>query len=346
MNASRPQDAAVPTPAPVPRSAGRGISELDVWSAADTLLMAGQRPTIERIRQQLGRGSPNTVSPYLDAWFAGLGARLKGASGVAGLPEGVAMPETVARAAMDLWALALTEGRDALAEEAASRRAVLDAREAELAADREALEQARAVLHERVASADVAAADARQARDEAQAQARRAEALLIDAQADAVTSRQAVADARVAAQATLDAHAEQRAEWDVERQRLNERAEANERRLLLELDTARESIKALQQERKQNQRQLQDTESELAALTEAQHELRSSKAVQDSLIARLREQVSAQESLVAMYQTTLAAVPATSAGLSSLGSSVARKRRASHAAAPATSVLRRGRRAA
>ncbi|VVE35604.1 Chromosome partition protein Smc [Pandoraea iniqua] len=346
MNASRPQDAAVPTPAPVPRSAGRGISELDVWSAADTLLMAGQRPTIERIRQQLGRGSPNTVSPYLDAWFAGLGARLKGASGVAGLPEGVAMPESVARAAMDLWALALSEGREALAEEAASRRAVLDAREAELAADREALEQARAVLHERVASAEVAAADARQARDEAQAQARRAEALLIDAQADAVTSRQAVADARVAAQATLDAHAEQRAEWDVERQRLNERAEANERRLLLELDTARESIKALQQERKQNQRQLQDTESELAALTEAQHELRSSKAVQDSLIARLREQVSAQESLVAMYQTTLAAVPATSAGLSSPGASVARKRRASHAAAPATSVLRRGRRAA
>ncbi|VVE39057.1 Chromosome partition protein Smc [Pandoraea iniqua] len=346
MNASRPQDAAVPTPAPVPRSAGRGISELDVWSAADTLLMAGQRPTIERIRQQLGRGSPNTVSPYLDAWFAGLGARLKGAPGVAGLPEGVAMPETVARAAMDLWALALSEGREALAEEAASRRAVLDAREAELAADREALQQARAVLHERVASAEVAAADARQARDEAQAQARRAEALLIDAQADAVTSRQAVADARVAAQATLDAHAEQRAEWDVERQRLNERAEANERRLLLELDTARESIKALQQERKQNQRQLQDTESELAALTEAQHELRSSKAVQDSLIARLREQVSAQESLVAMYQTTLAAVPATSAGLSSPGSSVARKRRASHAAAPATSVLRRGRRAA
>ncbi|WP_170936017.1 DNA-binding protein [Pandoraea sp. PE-S2R-1] len=347
MNASRPQDATVPAPAP--RSAGRGISELDVWSAADTLLMAGQRPTIERIRQQLGRGSPNTVSPYLDAWFAGLGARLKGASGgggIAGLPEGVAMPETVARAAMDLWALALTEGRDALAEEAASRRAVLDAREAALAADREALEQARAVLHERVASAEVAAADARQARDEAQAQARRAEALLIDAQADAVTSRQAVADARVAAQATLDAHAEQRAEWDVERQRLNERAEANERRLLLELDTARESIKALQQERKQHQRQLQDTETELATLTEAQHELRSSKAVQDSLIARLREQVSAQESLVAMYQTTLAAVPATSTGLSSAGASVARKRRASHAAAPAASVLRRGRRAA
>ncbi|MGC7403278.1 DNA-binding protein [Pandoraea pneumonica] len=347
MNAMSPKNAAMPVPSP--RSAGRGISEQDVWSAADTLLMAGQRPTIERIRQQLGRGSPNTVSPYLDAWFAGLGARLQGVMpgmpGMAGLPEGVAMPESVARAAMDLWARALQEGRDALAEEAAARRAVLDAREAELAAEREALEQARAVLHERVASAEVAAADARQARDEAQAQARRAEALLIDAQADAVTSRQALADARVAAQATLEAHAQQRTEWDGERQRLSERAEANERRLLLELDTARESIKAFQQERKQSQRQLQDTESELAALTEAQHELRASKAVQDSLIARLREQVSAQEALVSMYQASLAAVPATAGNLGATGALVGRKRRASYAAAPATSVLRRSRRA-
>ncbi|VVD77885.1 Chromosome partition protein Smc [Pandoraea pneumonica] len=343
MNAMSPKNA---MPAPSPRSAGRGISEQDVWSAADTLLMAGQRPTIERIRQQLGRGSPNTVSPYLDAWFAGLGARLQGVMpGVGGLPEGVAMPESVARAALDLWSLALHEGREALAEEAAARRAVLDAREAELAAEREALEQARAVLHERVASAEVAAADARQARDEAQAQARRAEALLIDAQADAVTSRQALADARLAAQATLEAHAQQRTEWDGERQRLSERAEANERRLLLELDTARESIKGLQQERKQSQRQLQDTESELAALTEAQHELRASKAVQDSLIARLREQVTAQEALVSMYQASLAAVPATAGGLSATGTLVGRKRRASHAAAPATSVLRRSRRA-
>jgi hypothetical protein len=331
-------------PAPLPRQGGRGISEQDVWMAADTLLMAGQRPTIERIRQQLGRGSPNTVSPYLDAWFAGLGARLQGGThAAAGLPQGVTMPEPVARAALDLWTLALQEGRAALAEDEAARRAVLDAREAELTADREALEQARAVLHERIASAETAAADARQARDEAQAQARRAEALLIEAQADAVASRQALASARDAVQALHDEHAAHRANWDAERTRLGERADANERRLMLELDAARESIKSLQQERKQSQRQLQEAEAGLAAMSEAQHEMRAARALQDAVIARLREQVSAQEALAATYQAMLAA-PSAPAVVAGRGVIAARKRRASSAATPATSVLRRARR--
>ncbi len=324
--------------APSPRQGGRGISEHDVWTAADALLMAGQRPTIERIRQQLGRGSPNTVSPYLDAWFAGLGARLQGRGAAsAGVPEGVEMPETVARAALDLWTLAIQEGRAALAEEAAARRALLDAREAELASEREALEQARAVLHERIAAAETSAADARQARDEAQAQARRAEALLIDAQADAVASRQAVSVARDAMQALQDEHVAHRAHWDAERARLGERADANERRLMLELDAARESIKSLQQERKQAQRQLQDTEATLSAMTEAQHEMRSAKALQDAVIARLREQVTTQEALAATYQSMLA-VPPTSTALAG------RKRRVGSVSGSATSVLRRSRR--
>ncbi|WP_353190862.1 DNA-binding protein [Pandoraea pnomenusa] len=324
--------------APSPRQGGRGISEQDVWTAADALLMAGQRPTIERIRQQLGRGSPNTVSPYLDAWFAGLGVRLQGRGAAsAGLPEGVEMPETVARAALDLWTLAIQEGRAALAEEAAARRALLDAREAELASEREALEQARAVLHERIAAAETSAADARQARDEAQAQARRAEALLIDAQADAVASRQAVSVARDAMQALQDEHVAHRAHWDAERARLGERADANERRLMLELDAARESIKSLQQERKQAQRQLQDTEATLSAMTEAQHEMRSAKALQDAVIARLREQVITQEALAATYQSMLA-VPPTSTALAG------RKRRVGSVSGSATSVLRRSRR--
>ncbi|VVE11447.1 DNA-binding protein [Pandoraea anhela] len=327
---------------PSPRQGGRGISEHDVWTAADTLLMAGQRPTIERIRQQLGRGSPNTVSPYLDAWFAGLGARLQGGvNGVADLPEGVAMPASVAHAALHLWTLALEEGRAALAEEAATRRAALDARDAALAADRESLEQARAVLHERIASAETAAADARQARDEAQA--RRAEALLIEAQADAVASRQAVSVARDAMQALQEEHAAHRAHWDVERGKLAERAEANERRLMLELDAARESIKSLQQERKQSQRQCEQAEAALAAMTEAQHEMRSAKALQDVVVARLREQVSAQEALTATYQSMLAA-PAAPSATSGRGATAGLRRRVSSTLTPSTSVLRRARR--
>ena len=41
----------------------RGVQQEDVWVAADALIEEGLRPTIERVRQKMGRGSPNTVSP-------------------------------------------------------------------------------------------------------------------------------------------------------------------------------------------------------------------------------------------------------------------------------------------
>ena len=43
----------------------RGVQEQDVWAAADAVLLQGERPTIERVRQHMGRGSPTTVGPML-----------------------------------------------------------------------------------------------------------------------------------------------------------------------------------------------------------------------------------------------------------------------------------------
>jgi hypothetical protein len=45
----------------------RGITAGDVERAADALLREGDRPTIEKIRAKIGRGSPNTINPLLDA---------------------------------------------------------------------------------------------------------------------------------------------------------------------------------------------------------------------------------------------------------------------------------------
>ena len=45
----------------------RGITEEDVRGAADAIVGRGERPTIDRIRAELGRGSPNTVNRHLDA---------------------------------------------------------------------------------------------------------------------------------------------------------------------------------------------------------------------------------------------------------------------------------------
>lgn len=64
-------------PIAVYRPPGRpGIEPSLVHRAADQLLEAGQRPTIERVRRVVG-GSPNTLGPLLDEWWKGLAGRLR-----------------------------------------------------------------------------------------------------------------------------------------------------------------------------------------------------------------------------------------------------------------------------
>lgn len=86
----------------------RGITENDVWKACDALLVNGSRPTIERVRLHLGRGSPNTVGPHLDTWFKGLGARIQDPAAFAATSG---MPDPVHAAASQLWEAAQVEAR-------------------------------------------------------------------------------------------------------------------------------------------------------------------------------------------------------------------------------------------
>lgn len=48
---------------------GVGVPETDVFAAADRVLARGERPTVERVRIELGRGSParvgQTRTPYM-----------------------------------------------------------------------------------------------------------------------------------------------------------------------------------------------------------------------------------------------------------------------------------------
>jgi hypothetical protein len=44
----------------------RSLSHDDVFEAADRVLMAGGRVTIDRVRNHLGRGSPNTIQEHLE----------------------------------------------------------------------------------------------------------------------------------------------------------------------------------------------------------------------------------------------------------------------------------------
>lgn len=86
----------------------RGVQRQDVWDAADAVLLQGDKPTIERVRQYLGSGSPNTVGPHLEQWFKHLGRRIKD-PGAFAAPHGV--PGPVMQAAQHFWETALAETR-------------------------------------------------------------------------------------------------------------------------------------------------------------------------------------------------------------------------------------------
>jgi hypothetical protein len=87
-------------------SRSRGVSPRDVERAADALLHLGERPTIDKVRQKLGTGSPNTINPLLDVWWKKLSTRLD-----AGPAAFHRLPESVAHVAETLWMQALDEGR-------------------------------------------------------------------------------------------------------------------------------------------------------------------------------------------------------------------------------------------
>jgi len=219
----------------------RGINEQDVWRAADALLQEGARPTIERVRQKIGRGSPNTVSPYLDRWFGSLGQRIKDPEA---FTRALEIPDPVTLAAQQVWAAAMATARAQLGGELASQAAALEA-------DRQTLAEERAEL---------AAATERLA---SQALAREETIQLLRAQLAGETERlTAIAGQHAQAVHDLDAARQQivqlrgqcdalRSDADKTRQ-ANEkhRAEAerraveNEKRWQLEVDRARQELKA------------------------------------------------------------------------------------------------------
>lgn len=109
----------------------RGITQDQVNAAADAILGAGENPTVEKVRAELGTGSPNTVTRMLDAWRNQLGERLRQLSA---LPE---LPPPVGQAMMTLWQLATQHASQAIAGRFAEERAALEAARSALVTERQ-----------------------------------------------------------------------------------------------------------------------------------------------------------------------------------------------------------------
>jgi hypothetical protein len=82
---------------------------LDVQRAADSLLRQGIKPSVAALREQLGGGSPNTLTPLLARYWESLGQRL--ATGPEALER---VPESLARVTELLWRRAIEEARERL----------------------------------------------------------------------------------------------------------------------------------------------------------------------------------------------------------------------------------------
>lgn len=218
----------------------RGVQQEEIWSAADALLAVGQRPTIERVRQHLGRGSPNTVAPMLETWFAGLGKRL----GMTEDPhkEGQ-MPVAVMQAMGKLWDAALMEARKEVEAALAEQRqnletatAALAARESELASLEHAFSQRQGVVDALLQAEKEKTASVEANLSTAQEQLHQSEISTAALKKAVATAEDQLQMARV----QIDAQARQHT---VERGRWEERAAGNERRLLGEIDRERLAFK-------------------------------------------------------------------------------------------------------
>jgi Plasmid replication region DNA-binding N-term len=85
------------------------VGLLDVQRAADALLRQGRKPSVAAIREQLGGGSPNTITPLLAKYWEKLGTRLGDG------PESLErVPEALARVTELLWRRAIEEARERL----------------------------------------------------------------------------------------------------------------------------------------------------------------------------------------------------------------------------------------
>lgn len=96
-----------------------GVPENEVFAAADAVLARGERPTVERVRLELGRGSPARVGGLLDIWWARLAERLNGETRLPTLPGEVSQAfvsvwQQAIHLAQGVAELALTEQRQVL----------------------------------------------------------------------------------------------------------------------------------------------------------------------------------------------------------------------------------------
>lgn len=223
-----------------PRPRAPRLTREDVFEAADALLLQGQRVTIDRVRQHLGRGSPNTIQEHLEAWWAGLGGRLRDIPG----REFPDLPEALARELLKLWTTALTSAHANVGERARERDQGLGMREAAITLREAELADAARLAASKLQTQEDALA---MAREQLIAGNQRADRLEGSLQSREEENRR-LAERVHALERDLNAAREKldsaTAAHQGQHLKLEARYEASESRWLQEVDRARQALKA------------------------------------------------------------------------------------------------------
>ncbi|MDR6860547.1 DNA-binding protein [Variovorax guangxiensis] len=306
--------------AEIRQTVSRGIQEDDVFAAADALLAEGKRPTIERVRLKVGRGSPNTVSPMLERWFATLGERLVGSTAGSGSgrsagndPDG--MPVGVRNAAKLLWETARREAEEVQRGELESVRAELQAREDALAGAQAALSQREEAFAQARVGLDAALASSQQARESLEHRlkehALEAHRVRIGLDDDIKRLTALLSQASETQDRMRREHAEAMAARDQDLRQAEERHAVQERRMLAEVDRARQTAKALESDlAREQQRRVKSEEAAARRLEREVEKLHQVREAARQVEAGLREQLAAQGIELAQARTQTDALAA------------------------------------
>jgi|KBSMisStandDraft_5_1062788.scaffolds.fasta_scaffold100294_2 chromosome segregation ATPase len=267
------------------------ISEADVFAAADVLLIEGHRPTIDRVRMKLGRGSPNTINDHLDAWWSKLGARLRDIPG----REFPQLPERVSAALQSLWNAALEGAHEALQASQTDREHRVSEQERALQARSQALDEREQSIEARARSVEESLSFAREQLNSGQRRIDELERAARTQLTDAEHHRARIAELEAAVMELRDTADRTRATYEAERARMEERHTATEAHWLGEVDRARQEAKGAAKESERVSRDLRARIEQLGRerealredLLESRAQLKTAAAVREQLEGRL-----------------------------------------------------------
>jgi hypothetical protein len=267
------------------------------------------------VRLKIGRGSPNTVSPMLEKWFGALGERLVSIQAGSSRPAGNdadgmlnAMPVGVRNAAKLLWETAKREAEDVQRGELESVRAELQAREQALAEAQGVLAQREEAFSQARVSLDAALSSSQQARETLERQLRdhaiEAHRVRMGLEDEIKRLTSLLSQAADTQERVRREHAEIVAAKDQDLRQAEERHAAHEKRMLAEVDRARQSAKQLEAGLTREQQQRERSEEAAAQTLEAgRRVLRETQQAAQAIERELRDRLADQAGALAQAQS-------------------------------------------